>query len=109
MPDNASWLPDLTAFPDCEERRRVENLSQEMELLLQKQADTPDLVEAQKIHDRMNRIWFEANATVGALVARVAIEQRQTRRWRVETVVAYVALAVALLSLVLNGLQFAGG
>ena len=45
-----SFLPDLSVFPDCEEKRRIENLAQELELNLEKYTDTKNHDEIVRLH-----------------------------------------------------------
>ncbi len=41
-----SFLPDMSVFPDCEEKRQIENLAQKLELHINKMTSEKDMDDA---------------------------------------------------------------
>lgn len=100
MSNQPAFLPDLANFPDCEEKRRVENLGQKIGLLIREQAENrKDFAKVKELHNQLNETWWEANTCMGALIAKTINENKSDRRWRISMWMSIVALFISLCSL----------
>jgi hypothetical protein len=93
------FLPDMSIFPDCEEKRRIENLAQKLELQLGEMTPEKDMKELRVLNLRLSETWWEMNATMGALVAKLAKESKQDMRWKVSIILSSLALIISILNM----------
>jgi hypothetical protein len=94
-----SFLPDMSIFPDCEEKRLIENLAQKLELQLGKMTPDKDMDEVRVLNNKASETWWKMNATMGALVAKVAKESKQDRKWKVSIILSSLALIISILNM----------
>lgn len=101
MDEPLNLIPDLSSFPDCEERRRAEDLHQKLGILI---ADLHELDEPslQTRWQEANKTWWEMNAMMGALIGKTMDLRRQRLRWIWSLTLSSVALLISLLSLALD-------
>jgi len=94
-------LPDLSAFPDCEEKRQLINYAQKLEVYLGRYHNLSG-EELIKHHDDTNEIWWQMNATMGKLVAKVINERKEWIRWTIDRLFSFLAILVSIIALVVS-------
>ncbi len=92
------YLPDMSKFPDCEEKRRVINLAQKLEIQLKKYT-SENREKLEQIHEESNEIYWEINATMGALVAKKVDQTKHSQMWRVSLIISISALILSTISI----------
>jgi hypothetical protein len=96
-------LPDLSDYPDSESRRRAENLSHELDLILTEMSGTETSIEKlRELNKHANRIWWEMNANIGKLLSESRIERQQDTRSKLNLTLSIVAILISIGSLTLS-------
>ncbi len=96
MVEQSTLLPNMKSYPDCEEKRHLENLVQKLDLHLEKMNDkNKDFKEIQELHEKANEIWWEMNVTMGALIAK----KKQYKKDYLSIILSIIAIVVASTSL----------
>ncbi len=97
-----SFLPDMSAFPDCEEKRQIENLAQKLELQLSKMTPENGINEIEVLHKEANELWWEMNTCMGALVTRTVKEAKQNKRWLLSLSLSVIAIILSIISIIIR-------
>ena len=103
MNTTSTLIPDLSPYPDCEERRKIQNLGQKLEGLLAQYPQSDD-EEIRKHHALVNETYWELNCALGSLLSKT-FEREQAERHHSErqnrmTVSAWAASVSALVAVV---------
>jgi len=101
------YLPDMSVYPDCQERREIENLAAKLELKMSDMVEDKENLE--KYSAECNEIWWTINAKMGALVDKKnqlldksLVEKKINKRWIWTTIIAGIALILSIVQLILK-------
>jgi len=95
-----NFLPDMSDYPDCEEKRIIMNLAQQLEnKLVQMDGEQQNI---DKYHEDANKIYWELNAKMGALCYKMKKEAIEAKRFVWPLILSIAAFIISLLALILN-------
>lgn len=102
------WLDSqINHYPDSEEKRRVENLAQKIDLVrkgfLYPMNHSKDYVEEFMNHqEKFFELWSEFDIAIGRLKSTSVRETIERRRWIAAFVVSVLALVIAIVSIIIS-------
>jgi hypothetical protein len=99
----SKFLPDLTAYQDSEAKRRAENLSGELELIVARLGTAPlTNAELLALSTEANKVWWEMNSQVGKVFDQARIERAQNWQFKVTAALSVVALILSVFSIIIS-------
>jgi len=94
------FLPDMSEYPDCEEKRIVMNLAQKLEIKLEDMFS--DKQKFDKYHREANEIYWELNAKMGTLCYKTRKDSFEKKKFVWPLIISIIAFVISLLTFISN-------